>query len=83
MTYFPGLFHSFIKYLTSINKYILFCLFQFCQHLHENAVWLKAIDQAFHLFQENLREDVLTTLVSITFYENVSMTNLRAIRINE
>ena len=39
--------------------------FQFCQYLHENAMYLRPIEHSFRSFQESLKEDALTTLVNV------------------
>ena len=38
---------------------------QLCQHLHENALPLRQVEQAFREFADNLNDDSVTTLVSI------------------
>ena len=48
-----------------MHKEHLMLIFQFCQYLHENAMYLRPIEHTFRNFQESLKEDALTTLVNI------------------
>ena len=39
-------------------------ILQFCSYLHENASYLRPLEQAFKNFQDSIKEESLTTLVS-------------------
>ncbi|XP_030854824.1 protein phosphatase 1 regulatory subunit 21 isoform X2 [Strongylocentrotus purpuratus] len=45
---------------------------KFCSHLHENASYLRPLEQSFAAFNESTRDDALTTLETATGLQDVA-----------